>query len=202
MPPSAGGGYRFAINADSSDLSLGAVWSSDLAFDTTYRAVISFNASNDVGQLWINPVDFNSASVTHTGTNAAAIGTLIDRVILRQNNDYEGKQFVDNLVVATSFAEALNPPSAGVPGDYNSNGVVDAADYVIWRENNGTSFQLQNEVSGTTSAQVTVDDFDAWRARFGNVSGAGAANSAVPEPMTALLAWLCVLSLSVTRRTR
>jgi hypothetical protein len=36
MPPSAGGGYRFAINADSSDLSLGAAWPTDLAFDTTY----------------------------------------------------------------------------------------------------------------------------------------------------------------------
>ena len=202
LPPSGGGGYRFAINADSSDLSLGAAWPTDLAFDSTYRAVISFNAANDFGQLWINPVDVNSASVTHMGTNAAAIGTIIDRIILRQNNDYEGKQFVDNVVVATSFAEALNPPSAGVPGDYNANGVVDAADYVIWRDRDGTVFQLQNEVSGATPAQVTVEDYDAWRARFGNVAGAGAGSAAVPEPTTSLLAGLSLLGLCVARRTR
>ncbi len=72
---------------------------------------------------------------------------------------------------------------AGVPGDYNNNGVVDMADYVLWR-NGGP---LQNEVDSTG----TVDgaDYDAWRARFGNTSGSGSSlqNAAVPEPSTILL---------------
>jgi hypothetical protein len=199
LPPAAGGGYRFAINADSSDLSLGAAWPTDLAFDTTYRAVISFNAATDASQLWINPVDMNSTSVTHAGTNAAAIGTIINRIILRQNNDYEGKQFVDNVVVGTTFAEVLNPPSAGVPGDYNANGLVDAADYVIWRKNSGTAFQLTNEVAGTTPGQVTTDDYDAWRARFGNTSGSGLGAASVPEPSAALIA-ICFLGAGVMLR--
>jgi hypothetical protein len=73
----------------------------------------------------------------------------------------------------------------GVAGDYNKDGVVDAADYVIWRNNLGTNFQLQNEVSGVTPGQVTQEDYDAWRARFGNTSGSGASilsGSSVPEP--------------------
>ena len=74
---------------------------------------------------------------------------------------------------------------AGVPGDYNNNGTVDAADYVLWR-NGGP---LQNEVAGVTPGQVTAEDYAAWRARFGNgapvpAAGSVLAGSAVPEPST------------------
>jgi hypothetical protein len=64
-----------------------------------------------------------------------------------------------------------------VPGDYNGNGTVDAADYVLWR-NGGP---LQNEVA--TVGSVTPEDYTEWRARFGNISGTGSGSaSAVPEP--------------------
>jgi hypothetical protein len=83
----------------------------------------------------------------------------------------------DNLVVTDVVP-------AGVAGDYNNNGTVDAADYVIWR-NGGP---LQNEVAGTTPGSVTAEDYTAWRARFGNNSGAGSlAGGAVPEPASMLL---------------
>ena len=80
---------------------------------------------------------------------------------------------------------------AGVPGDYNANGVVDGGDYVVFRDHVGTTFQLQNEVAGTTPGTVTQEDYTAWRARFGNTSGSGAGLglAAVPEPgCVALLA--------------
>jgi fibronectin-binding autotransporter adhesin len=67
--------------------------------------------------------------------------------------------------------------SVNLTGDYNGNGVVDAADYVVWRKGLGTTY--------------TQSDYDAWRAHFGQTaSGAGATtNTAVPEPATfALLA--------------
>jgi hypothetical protein len=70
----------------------------------------------------------------------------------------------------------------GVPGDYNGNGVVDMADYVLWR-NGGP---LQNEVN--TVGTVDASDYDAWRSRFGNTSGSGSLNgAAVPEPGSAAL---------------
>ena len=75
----------------------------------------------------------------------------------------------------------------GVPGDYNSNGIVDAADYVFWRERLGQSTTLPNEVSGVTPGSVTNEDYAAWRARFGRTSGSGAGAfvaAAVPEPST------------------
>jgi hypothetical protein len=87
----------------------------------------------------------------------------------------------------------------GVPGDYNNNGVVDAADYVLWR-NGGT---LQNEVA--TPGSVTTEDYDAWRARFGNGgAGAGAGNvaaAAVPEPAGLMLLFLGLAASLVVGRT-
>jgi hypothetical protein len=80
----------------------------------------------------------------------------------------------------------------GVPGDYNGNGVVDAADYVVWRKGG----PLQNEV--VTIGSVTPEDYTAWRARFGKTSGSGsslAAQAAVPEPTTGLLLAVSMLVL-------
>ena len=89
----------------------------------------------------------------------------------------------------------------GVPGDYNNNGTVDAADYVVWA-NGGP---LQNEVAGTTPGSVTPEDYDAWRARFGNTSGSGSGQGAgaVPEPTSILLVVVGLIGLTITgRRSR
>ena len=53
----------------------------------------------------------------------------------------------------------------GTPGDYNGNGKVDGADYVVWR-NGGP---LQNETF--TPGSTTPEDYTAWRASFGNPPG-------------------------------
>lgn len=57
-----------------------------------------------------------------------------------------------------------------IPGDFNQDGVVDAADYVAWRKNDGTP-----------------DGFSTWRANFGKTLGASSAGvfadfQIVPEP--------------------
>jgi hypothetical protein len=67
-----------------------------------------------------------------------------------------------------------------VPGDYNGNGAVDAADYIAWR--NGAP--LQNEIA--TPNTSTEEDVTEWRIRFGNPAVGGASGLAtvqsVPEP--------------------
>jgi hypothetical protein len=57
------------------------------------------------------------------------------------------------------------------PGDYNGDGAVDAADYVVWRKD--------------PAAFGGPDGFETWRSNFGNSSGGGSsviADSTVPEP--------------------
>ena len=60
---------------------------------------------------------------------------------------------------------SLTPPPLLV-GDYNSDGVVDAADYVVWRKHLGTTFQLPNEGTNASPGEVTTADYDVWRAHF------------------------------------
>ena len=76
-------------------------------------------------------------------------------------------------------------PQAALAADYNGDGAVDAADYVVWRKGLDTTY-MQN-------------DYDVWRAQFGQTtlgSGSGSAGglaiaspsqSAVPEPSTMLI---------------
>jgi hypothetical protein len=79
--------------------------------------------------------------------------------------------------------EITEPGPAGEPGDYNNDGIVDVADYVTWRKHNGTGFDLPNEVASTTPGEVTIDDYNAWKQRFGQ-GGAGSGGGPVPEPTT------------------
>ncbi len=87
---------------------------------------------------------------------------------------------------------------AGVAGDYNDNGIVDAADYVLWR-NGGP---LENEVD--SPGTVNQADYTAWRARFGNGTGAGGAlsGSAIPEPATLACLLIAIAGLLLRGRIR
>jgi hypothetical protein len=91
----------------------------------------------------------------------------------------------------------IERPAAGNPGDYNGNGTVDAADYVVWRDGG----PLMNE--GASTGMVDVEDYNFWRARFGATSGSGSI-AAVPEPGSALLllAGFGVLLTAAVRRKR
>jgi hypothetical protein len=59
----------------------------------------------------------------------------------------------------------------GLPGDYNDDGSVDAADYVVWRKNLDTNNTLPND---STPGMVSQVDYDEWRAHFGAMAGSGA----------------------------
>jgi fibronectin-binding autotransporter adhesin len=75
-----------------------------------------------------------------------------------------------------------------VAGDYNSNGIVDAADYVVWRKTLGqTGAGLAAD--GNANNQIDQGDFDIWRAHLGQIAGSGsvAIGLAVPEPTAAIL---------------
>lgn len=93
------------------------------------------------------------------------------------------------------------PPGGGLPGDYNNNNVVDAADYALWRNSVGQAITLPND---TTPSSVTQADYDVWRANFGKTpaaSGAGAVvGAAVPEPASFMLLLVAALGPIATRR--
>ncbi len=78
----------------------------------------------------------------------------------------------------------LSLAPAGIPGDFDGSGIVDAGDYTTWRDNLDLSVTLPND---PTPGTVTQADYDVWQANFGAGASAAAA-STVPEPAALLLA--------------
>lgn len=78
------------------------------------------------------------------------------------------------------------------PGDYNNDGKVDAADYVIWRNELGTSMPLPNDPIG---GPIGPAQFNQWRSHFNPTAAGAIINNAVPEPTSALLLGMCFMCL-------
>jgi T5SS/PEP-CTERM-associated repeat protein len=87
-------------------------------------------------------------------------------------------------------------------GDYNGNGVVDAADYIVWRKQ-------QNQLGPGLAADsngygiVNAADYNFWRNRVGNVVGSGlGSGSAIPEPTSAVLVMVVACCVAASTRKR
>jgi hypothetical protein len=89
----------------------------------------------------------------------------------------------------------------GLAGDYNGNGAVDAADFVVWR-NSVDETGMDLAADGNADGRVDNADLTFWQARFGNSIAGGAGTSvAVPEP-GAGLAVLSGFALVLVRRRK
>lgn len=103
-------------------------------------------------------------------------------------------QFLTDLLSAFSSA-------VGLTGDYNNNGVVDAADYTVWRDSLGaTGSGLPAD--GDNNMVVNSADLVVWRNNFGQTAalgGGGALGAAVPEPPAWVAAMLVVSMLGASR---
>jgi Dockerin type I domain len=99
-------------------------------------------------------------------------------------------------------APALPPPT----GDYNHNGVVDAADYVVWRNTlNQPAVPQGSGADGNANGTIDAGDYDFWRSKFGNAVGSGSelgTAAAVSEPATGFLMLVALLALRSCRRRR
>ncbi len=82
-----------------------------------------------------------------------------------------------------------------VPGDYNHDGEVDAADYVLYRSLAGSTIDLLLAADGNNNQALDGGDYSYWRGRFGQVAGNGTGDSlevlGVPEPVSM---WLAVIA--------
>jgi hypothetical protein len=85
----------------------------------------------------------------------------------------------------------------GLPGDYNDNNVIDAADYTVWR-NAYPGGPLINDDDG----MADIGDYNYWKSHFGETSGSGSALSeaTVPEPTSLALCMLAVTAIIRIRR--
>jgi hypothetical protein len=87
----------------------------------------------------------------------------------------ELSESLDTLSYVYASIHTLTPVnSPTLFGDFNHNGTVDAADYVMWRDGLATTY--------------TLADYDLWRANFGDTASGATlpdpSSAPVPEPAT------------------
>lgn len=126
--------------------------------------------------------------------------------ILRANglSGLDGANFNDFFTVTNNpgdndytLTSLLAAPPATLDGDYNGDGSVDAADYVVWRKTLGSTTELAADGNG--SLVIDQGDYIHWRNNFGGTLPGSGAGGAVPEPETMLLVIVGLASLAAFR---
>jgi hypothetical protein len=121
---------------------------------------------------------YNGTLVATTGFVDAHLGidrlTDVDMVALPAAGDsgsqgQTGVAYFDNLTVQD-----------GVRGDYNNDGLVNAADYTVWRDSlNQTGFGLAAD--GDSDGVIGAADYQVWKTAYGSTNAMSPA-IAIPEP--------------------
>ncbi len=110
-------------------------------------------------------------------------------------------------VTAATVSTIVRTNFAGLTADYNHNGVVDTADYVLWRNTLNQNVTPGSGADGSGNGTVDQADYNLWRANFGTHSGSGSGSgslstSTVPEPVSAVLFAIGAVVVYCGRRPR
>lgn len=95
---------------------------------------------------------------------------------------------------------AVAPPAADA--DFNSDGVVDGADFLVWQQNFGLTEGATNE-QGDADGNFAVNDLDlaAWQLNYGvGTPPENPGVAAVPEPAALVLTGLAWLGMGIASR--
>lgn len=89
-------------------------------------------------------------------------------------------------------------PLPGIPGDYNSNGTVDAADYTVWKDSFGDMTNLTADGNG--NGVIDAADYTVWKDHFGENSASRDALQVVPEPTCCCVLSFVIVVFAAARR--
>jgi hypothetical protein len=89
-------------------------------------------------------------------------------------------------------------------GDYNGDGVVDAADYTVWRDTLGHSVTPGTGADGDNDGVIGPGDYTVWKNNFGQAvgSGSGSRSGTVPEPSSLVLLIMASIGVAMARGRR
>ncbi|QDT73155.1 hypothetical protein [Lacipirellula limnantheis] len=115
-----------------------------------------------------DPLYFNASG--YYGSNFSYDTTpnyLGSTALLKGFDEYVISLYVDYALTALTLEGALT----ALPGDFDADGRVDGADFLVWQR-------------GESPAGATASDLALWQANFGAAAPLAAVAAAVPEPAT------------------
>jgi endonuclease/exonuclease/phosphatase family metal-dependent hydrolase len=127
-------------------------------------------------------------TVTMSGSDRAAAGLQTFDV----TSDNFGVTY-DHLPLVVDF----RLPSPNLPGDYNSDRLVNASDFNYWRTRFGSA---DAAADGNGNGIVDAADYVVWRNSAAGAAGSSGSAATVPEPASNLLCIALVGTLAVVRR--
>jgi hypothetical protein len=94
---------------------------------------------------------------------------------------------------------------AGLDGDYNGDGFVDAVDYTVWRNNLGAVDESSINDNGDGLNGVDANDYTLWKSQYGEgvppgAGSGGLGSTPVPEPSCMLLVAVGLAAFGCCRR--
>jgi hypothetical protein len=103
--------------------------------------------------------------------------------LLNLANDQRGATFPRTIGGTVDIGAFEQQSAPALPGDYNRDETVDAADYVLWRKTMGSGVSTFDGADGNGSGYVDPEDYPVWTENFGEelIGGSGGSRSFV-EP--------------------
>jgi hypothetical protein len=95
----------------------------------------------------------------------------------------------------------LRAAAPAASGDYNHDGIVDSADYTLWRDTFGQTVPLGTGADGNLSGTIDAGDYASWKSRFGLADSGGASTAAVPEAESRALAIIGIVIVATNWRS-
>jgi hypothetical protein len=151
----------------------------------TYAFTFNYNgAGNMSGTFGTINFSRNYAQPSNQNLNMDRFGFL-----QKASTDDDAHFFTVNISDINYTGEIqYTPPAPTLPGDYNDDDTVNAADYVVWRKTLGTDAGLPNDSS---PPGVGTADYTVWQDNFGEIES-------TPTAPTSLAAISALSQISLT----
>lgn len=173
LPDDPLNGINWRTPYSTADASDGFTLILDLVTIDTYRVRI---IDDNVTKLDVSGQLFNEPEVAGQG---------LERIVLYGSETSAGSTPPGAVLYFNNMS--ISVTDAGVAGDFDGDGDVDGADFLLWQR-------------GGSPNPLSQADLATWRNNFG--AAAATVSASVPEPSSAMLAALAVLSGGVLMCTR
>ncbi len=145
-------------------------------FDESLAADVLWEAQHDI------VVDAGFLNYFY-GTMFAPQGDITAEMDFMVGSMIAGDNIEGDITLKHVPSAVLAARSLTLAGDYNEDGIVDAADYTVWRDQLGSATALPND----DTPGVGADDYDRWKTHYGEAAANAVSIVSVPEPAAALL---------------